>query len=124
MKFLLLYIATISYLFSAPAFHQTRDFKNGDGTTFKAKAKGDRYLNWIETEDGEILKYNQESKNFEYAKIEKDQLKVSGEKYEKSSSRKVKSFISKDRVQKIDLYNLWRERRVQILGKRENNRDR
>jgi hypothetical protein len=82
MKTLLLLLLTFSALFSAPAYSHLREFKNADGSTFYAIAKGDHHLHWIETEGGDILKYNTQTRDFEYAKLEGKKLLPSGEKYE------------------------------------------
>lgn len=118
MKTLILFLLINSYLLSAPAFSKMREFQNGDGTTFMAKAQGNQYLNWIETEDGEILKYNQLSSNYEYAKIEENSLKSSGTKYEKKSSIRARSISRIKRVTKTKLFNLQKLRRVAENKKR------
>jgi len=111
MKYLLLFVLLSTYLFSAPAFNKTREFRQADGTSFVAKAKGDSYLNWIETMDGEILKYNSKSKNFEHAKINNSRLEASGEKYEKKSSTRTSSSKRVNRLNIDDVYKLWQVKR-------------
>ncbi|MEA3227490.1 MAG: hypothetical protein U9P38_00295 [Campylobacterota bacterium] len=118
MKILLLFIFIISNLLSAPAYQKMRDFKNGDGTVFKAKAQGNQYLNWIETDDGEILKYNQESKNFEYAKIIDNSLKASGTRYEKNNSKRARSLGRINKIDYEDIYKLWKKREKEVLLRR------
>ena len=107
MKFLLLFILLISYLFSAPAYDGLREFKQADGSTFMAKGQGNQHLNWIETEGGEILKRNQKSKNFDYAEIKESKLKASGEKFEKQSQKRSKSLQKTKRLSKESVNNLW-----------------
>jgi len=119
MKPILLSFILISSLFSAPAFQKMREFKNIDGTTFKAKAQGNQYLNWIETADGEILKYNRESKNFEYAKIEGSSLKASGARYNKKASKRARSLAHISKLKHKDIYELWRKRRENAMHTRE-----
>jgi hypothetical protein len=107
MKILLTILLLISALYSAPAFNKLREFKNADGTTFLARGGGDEYLHWIESEDGEILKYNTTSQNFEYAKVVGDALKASGEKYSQSSeSVNFKSIRRTPRVTKKELQDI------------------
>ena len=101
MKYITILILITTYLLSAPAFNKLRAFKDADGSIFYARAQGDQYLNWIETQDGTILKYNIKSKHFEYAKIEGNQLKASGTNY------KLKEKITIKRVDKSRLYKLW-----------------
>lgn len=107
MKTLLLIFITYSLLHGAPAFHKMRTFTNSDGTTFQARALGNQHLHWIQTQDGEILKYNQESKNFEYATIKDDSLKPSGTAYQKSNSKRARSLGHVNKILESDIYRLW-----------------
>ena len=81
MKTALLLLLLSLTIYAAPAYSHLKKFTNADGTTFYATAKGNHKLNWIQTEDGKILKYNKNSKNFEFAKIEGERLIPSGKKY-------------------------------------------
>ncbi|QSZ40969.1 hypothetical protein GJV85_02175 [Sulfurimonas aquatica] len=110
MKTILLSLIITTSLFSAPAFTKERELKNADGTTFMAKAQGNQHLNWLITQDGEILKYNQKSKNFEYAKIEKNELKASGVKYEKNNSKRARAIGRVNKLNHQELYKLWGEK--------------
>ncbi len=107
MRFLLLFFLLYSQVFSAMAYNKLREFAQSDGSTFEAKAFGNQHLNWIETTDGAILKYNQETKNFEYAIIENNQLKSSGVKYEKKNSMRAKSLGNINKLNKDELFKLW-----------------
>ena len=111
MKFLLLLTLTFSSIFSAPALNALRTFKQADGTKFKAKAFGNQHLNWLETEDGEILKYNRKNRNFEYATIKKNSLKASGTRFEQNSSKRARSIGRIDKIDKEELYKLWHKKR-------------
>jgi hypothetical protein len=110
MKTLLLLLFASTLLFSAPAFNAMREFTNADGTTFMAKAQGNQHLNWIQTQDGEILKYNQATKSFEYAKIEGDRLLPSGIKYENNALKKAAARKQVNKIDKSELSNLWSQR--------------
>ncbi|MEA2091605.1 MAG: hypothetical protein U9O83_04460 [Campylobacterota bacterium] len=111
MKYILLFSLTFSYLFCAPAYFKTREFKQADGSSFIAKARGDEHLNWIETDDGEILKYNSQTKNFEYAQIKNNQLKASGVRYYKKNSKPARSLRDVKKLDKDSVYKLWKKRR-------------
>ncbi len=111
MKTITLLILTFTLLLSAPALNKTKEFKNSDGTTFKAKSVGNHHLNWIETEDGEVLKYNSKSKNYEYGEIKNSALKASGAKYEKENSKRARSRGHINKINKDELYNLWTKKR-------------
>lgn len=110
MRFFLFFLLIFTQAFAAPAYNKTREFTQSDGTLFEAKAYGNQHLNWIETTDGEILKYNQKNKNFEYAIIENRQLRSSGVRYEKEDSSKIRSFSNIDKLNKEELYKLWGEK--------------
>ena len=102
MRLLLIFSFLFATIFGAPAYNKLREFKHSDGTTFMARGQGNQHLNWIETEDGEILVYNKESKNFDYAYIYNNRLEPSGLKYETN--------ISIPGVNKEAVYKLWSER--------------
>lgn len=110
MKILLLLSLASALLFGAPAYDTLREFTNADGTTFMAKAQGNQHLNWIQTQDGEILKYNEESKNFEYAEIKENMLKPSGAKYEKNDSKRARALHQINKIDKSELSKLWSQR--------------
>lgn len=110
MKIFLLFLLIFSQLLSAPAFTKLREFKNADGETFMAKAQGNQHLNWIQTQDGEILKYNLQTKNYEYAKIKNKRLKASGIKYKQNKFTRAGSFREISKVDSQDLSQLWQER--------------
>ena len=69
MKKLLLLICTITVAFSAPAFKGEMKFKQDDNSTFIGELKGDEWFSWVEDKEGNIIKYNFDSKNYEYAEI-------------------------------------------------------
>jgi len=118
MKYFLLFFLLLNTLQAAPAFDKMREFKQADGTTFSAKGQGNQHLNWIETKNGDILRYNQESKNYEYAVIQDNTLKASGEKYQDSHALKAKSFKRKIKLSKDTLYDLWAKKRAEAREKR------
>ena len=119
MKYILLITILISQLYSAPARGGIREFTQADGSTFKASAKGNQHLNWIESEDGEILKYNQKTKNYEIAEIKNENLSPSGQKYinpDANDTQRSQSLNIK-RVDKNKVYELWRKRQTDSKAK-------
>jgi hypothetical protein len=118
MRYTLILFLIATNLLSAPAYNAKRVFTQSNGEEFMARASGNHHLNWIEDENGEILKYNQETKNYEYAVIKNKQLKASGNKYRKNNSKNnnSKKSISKEqrkvqKIQKKELRELMRERK-------------
>ena len=59
----------VTVAFSAPAFKGEMKFKQEDNSTFTGELKGDEWFSWVEDKDGNIIKYNFESKDYEYAQI-------------------------------------------------------
>ncbi len=115
MKLLLLFITTISLLFSAPAFHGKKSFELENGETFKGYVKGDEHLNWIESESGEILLFNKKNSRYEYAEIRNSELMASGIQ----KKLHVKKRTAKPLLEKEDLYKLWKKRRNNALSRRK-----
>jgi len=116
MKYIILISLLISQLFSAPARGGVRDFIQADGSTFKASAKGNHHLNWIESVDGEILKYNQYTKNYEFAEIKNENLAPSGYKYINKNAKQMQSNNVK-KIDKSQVYKLWKKRQADSNAK-------
>ncbi len=113
MKYLILLSLTFATLFCAPAYNAKKVCKQANGEEFICRANGNHHLNWIEDEDGEILKYNTKTKNFEYAVIKGIDLKASGVKYQKQNTKKSVSKAKRE-VQKVErkqLQELMRKRK-------------
>jgi hypothetical protein len=100
---------------------QVKYFKQSDGTVFKGKMKGDEAFHYIQTNDGNIVKYNKKSKNYEYMILKNNDLVFSNIKAKSFSKQKAKSqkatkqlFTSNLKIQKIksdDLFKIWKEKR-------------
>ena len=103
-------------LFAAPAFQGVRTFIQNDGSGFQAQIKGDEYLNWVETKNGDILIYNKEDQNYDYAVITEGELKPSGKKYSNSGTTSLRRASSFQSLSKQKLYRLWRLKRQKGLN--------
>lgn len=120
MKWLLIFFIFGSLLHAAPAFSGKQQFKQPDGTAFYGKQRGDEYLHWIETENGDILLYNKKSRQFEYAVINSnDEMIPSGEAIRSSNDGKRSATLS-PRIKKEALHRLWREKRSKESRRRNN----
>ena len=108
MKFVLSLLSLVLVLQSAPARGGDRIFKQENGVTFVGQARGNEHLNWIESSDGEILKYNPATKNYELAEIKNNNLKPSGIKYEDGIKR-AKSLKSV-KLHNKDVFKLWSQK--------------
>jgi hypothetical protein len=76
---------------AAPAWNGERSFKQPDGTTFKGKVRGDEYLHWIESDNGDIVIFNRKSRRYEKAEISTDSLIGSGSTYHRAKTAPAKS---------------------------------
>ena len=118
MKYIILFLLLLSQLQAVPAFGGIREFKQADGSTFKATAKGNQHLNWIESADGEILKYNPKTKNYELAEIKYNNLSPSGQVYSIPQAKgKRQAPKSLKRVNKLKMYELWQKRQSEHRAK-------
>jgi hypothetical protein len=113
MKTILIAIFLLSQLNAAPAYPGKRQFQQPDGTTFTARQRGDEFLHWYETDEGEILLYNKKEKRFEYAEIKEKKLQPSGKAFGKEKVKK-----EHPKVDRETLRRLWREKREEETARR------
>lgn len=106
MKYILSLLLSIT-LFAAPAYNELRTFTNSDGTTFQGRAYGNQHLNWVQSKDGEVLKFSEKSQDFEYAKKHNGRLIPSGAKYENNNSIRIRSIHHINKITDKDLQELW-----------------
>ena len=131
-KLLILSIILSKFIFAAPAYQGEMEFKQKDGTVFKGELKGDEHFSWIEDSQEDVIKYNNESKNYEYAELKEQEsemelvpsgVKVTPEvQVQLSSSENNITSMQGERV-KIDkskLYEIWKEKRQKALNERIN----
>ncbi len=109
MKYIFILFTLVSVLFSAPARDGSRVYTQKNGEIFSGHPRGDEHLHWIESADGEILRYNPVTKNYELAEIRGNSLAPSGKKYisgvKRASSRNAHSLSTKS------VLKLWRKKR-------------
>jgi len=55
--------------FSSPAYQGDIQFQQQDGSSFEGNLKGDEWFSWVEDKSKHIIKYNNQSKDYEYATI-------------------------------------------------------
>lgn len=110
-----------SMLHAAPALQQERFFKQPDGTIFKGASKGDEYLHWIETQDGDIVIFDRKNKRYEQAVIGKEKLLGSGALYHRPEHPSAPESLKEKHD---DLKKLWlkkREERTLLRQGKANN---
>ncbi len=108
MKIIILVISFVLISFAAPVFSVQKTYRQSDGTTFTATPKGDEYLNYIQTPQGDILLYNPKTKNYDYATVKNNSLVPSGIPYQKNNSfKKATSYKTYKKPSKEDLKQLY-----------------
>lgn len=119
MKIIFSLVTTLTLLFGAPAFTLERTYTQSDGTTFKAKPQGDEYIHFLKTEDGAILVYNPQTKNFEYAIVEEDRLIPSGVAYRKNSTNANKSAprVTPPKITQKELQEAYKKARLRFQNR-------
>lgn len=103
MKVVVLAVLFSLVLLAAPAREREHKFMQSSSETFVAKVRGDEHLHWIETPNSDILIYNKQSGNYDYAVIEGEELKPSNRAYKKGE-RRVRSI-------KADVLELWSKKK-------------
>jgi len=120
MRYLFLLSLIIIPVLGAPAFQGKRAFTQPDGSHVTYRNQGDENLHWSESDDGEIIIYNKDSKRFEYAEIKEETLQPSGRLYIKavpskkqSRSKTVTNHLDKEKL--YDLYKIKRDKRLKRI---------
>lgn len=115
MKRLILGLAlmTAGMLHAAPAFQHSRVFQQPDGSRFAGTVKGDEYLNWIESESGDVVVFNKAAHRYEAAAVGKDALHPSGKLYRIDTAKSQEAALSPSK--KAALKALWLEKRKEKM---------
>ncbi len=113
MNYILLLVFT-SFLFAAPAFQNNVILRDSHSDPFYAQLKGDEYLNWFESDTGEILLFNKQNKRYEYARIVNGALVPSGIEKRAHTNKRSRPNLTAKEVRK-----LWKERREKALQRRK-----
>jgi len=115
MKYIITFALLTQILFCAPAFPGKRLFTQPDGTVVEYQNRGDEYLHWRESKDGDIILYNKDNARLEYAKIKDGHLMPSGTSYlpQVKTKRSSMKHLSKEDLQ--SLYLLKRKERSERM---------
>ena len=116
-KFIISIFILGTLLEAAPAFQAKRTFTQPDGTVVEYRNKGDEHLHWKETKSGDILLYNNQSDQLEYAKIKDGNLKPSGSSYHKSNKMKRSAVRHLSKKDLESLYTLKRKKHSKRMQK-------
>ena len=124
MKLLLIFSFLLLPLFGAPAFNGQRTFTQPDGSVVTYRLQGDEHLHWMESDDGQIILYNEKSHRIEHAEIKDGMLKPSGVNYQKESSLKNKGAAKSmnHHIDKKAVEELYRQKRALHYQKMHPNR--
>jgi len=111
---LILLVSMITWTYAVPAFKGSIKFKQNDGSTFSGKLQGDEWFHWVENTEGDIIKYNKESKNYEYAVVKE----LNGTLDIVPSNVKVGDKVEGSGLEKIDkeiLKKIWKQKKEKAL---------
>lgn len=116
---------TLSFsVMSGPAFKGLIDFKQPDGSTFQGSLKGDEWFSWIEDSQGNIVKYNNSTKRFEYSELSENNgefdLQHSGiavQKPVQSNQKSTANINPKYHIDQNTLKQIWQTKRHNALEK-------
>ena len=122
MKHAILILIMAFLLHAAPAFQHPRVFQQPDGSRFTGTLKGDEYLNWIESQHGDIVVFDKATHRYEAATVGKDALHPSGKLYRIDTAKKRKS-APRALSNQTALKTLWLKKREEkmILRKKIKN---
>jgi len=113
VKKLILILSIITAGVSAPAYQGDIEFKQSDGTKFIGNLKGDEWFHWVEDKQNHIIKYNSQSKNYEYALLEEIngtiELLPSGSKVADSTANRSSANIPS--IDRSRLMEIWKRKR-------------
>lgn len=116
MKYFLIIIITISNLYSVMAYPGKQIFTQNGGETFDGYVKGDEYLHYVQTSQGDILLFNKNLNSYTYAIIKDNSLVASENIFLNKIQNKKLSPALKNNF-KNDLQKLYRyKRKNRILG--------
>lgn len=123
---LIIFVSMITLVFSVPAYKGSINFKQNDGSSFSGKLKGDEWFNWVEDKEGDIIKFNKKSKDYEYAIIKDingtldlvpSGIKVGNKSEQSSTSGSMMPSLLK--IDKKTLGKVWKQKKEEVL-KRKN----
>lgn len=109
------------YSVAVAAYQEEISFKQNNGDTFKGYIKGDEWFHWVEDKQGNIIVYNQQTKNYEYGILKKVkdvyELVPSGvtiDKTNNASQAKISNTAIKH-IDKKELNRIWKRKRQEAL---------
>ena len=112
IKTILLLLTLATWSFATSAYHGKITFKQDDGTVFQGQLKGDEWFNWVEDTQGDIILYNNSSKNYEYAETKME----NGKMILIPSGNKVGFSGDKTQISHDTLIQIWAEKRSVALA--------
>jgi len=119
---MILFLSMMTFAYSVPAYQGSIKFTQNDGSSFTGHLKGDEWFSWVEDKNGDIIKYNTKSKDYEYGMVKEvngtldlvpSSIKV-GSKPKKSKSVDATE-ASTLRIDKQTLEKIWKQKKEKAL---------
>jgi hypothetical protein len=98
-----------------------RSVNLSDGSTVTVSLHGDEYLNWFETDSGEVILYSKARKRFEHPQITDDDLRPSGVAYAPAKGPSHSAALQPS-VTRSELVKIWRDKRAKATAQPHPNR--
>ena len=86
MRTILALFLLTAQLIAAPALGHFKFVRQSDGEVLKLKPVGNQFLHWFEDENDNVIVYNHQTKQYEYATIKNERLVPSGMRYTQRKS--------------------------------------
>jgi len=120
MKKIILIVAMTALGFAAPAYQGEITFTQKDGSSFTGHLQGDECFSWIKDKQGQIVVFNNKSKNYELAKLKMldghMELLPSGIKVSDTHKSDIKAVkMANSKIKISDLTKIWKEKRKSRL---------
>ncbi|OVE76406.1 hypothetical protein BVX97_01070 [bacterium E08(2017)] len=100
--------------FSSPVNGLKVKLQQPDGTTFEAKAFGDEFYSWLETEEGHVVIQEPRTRKYTYAKLSED-----GDEFESTGILAGKELSKRSDKEQKQIQNLKKKIRISTRSRKE-----
>ncbi len=118
-KIIMFLLITIGVANASIAYGQMRTYTQPDGTTFQGKGQGLSRVHWIETVNGDIVKYNFEKKAYYEINFDNNGDIVYTKEYLKNGLKKTSLDIQSSEANKLTSKEK-KEKLLQLIKRKKN----